>query len=225
MQSGESERAVECTESRKEQRRGRRIARWAAVAWLVPFFAVCWAAIRVLGTPGRWKEKTLAVSISGNVLFVVALIMGYYIEEGDQRVDGEGVEVIVVPHLVRCPQGPLYFCGARSDSELAEVFPNTTYVASEGMVRARFEFLDERMERLTEVTLFDRYGRPWIEASLEDGTVIYSRYPTAQSVEPEVSLRDESADGIPDKMINWRLQRSFERAHETEWRALGPDET
>ena len=222
MQSRESERAAECTESRREQRRGRRIARWAAMAWLVPVFAVCWAGIKVLTTPGRWKEKILAVSICGNVLFVVALIMGFYFEEEDQRVDGEGVEIIVAPDLVRRPQAPLYFCEARSDSELAEIIPNATYVASEGMIRARFEFVDEEMDTLREVTLFDRYGRPWIDASLEDGKVVYSRYLDGACADPPVSLLDEDADGVPDKMIDWQSHLSFQAAQELEWVPIEP---
>ncbi len=74
-----------------------------------------------------------------------------------------------------------------------------------------------------EVTMTDKYGRPWIDATLDNGRLIYSRYTDEQEADPEVSLMDLDADGIPDVMVNWALEVKFEREGELTWRRIDRD--
>jgi len=194
-------------------------AKLATVSFFSPVVAVAWASTQLFG-PGRWKRKLIALSVSGNCLFVVVLIVGYYETVNPDQRGG----ALVAPDCVERSQGPLMFCEAPSQSELIRIVPNAIYVAFGGLHRARFEFADENFGVLTEVTLCDRYGRPWIDAHLEDGTFIYSRYADDEQVDPDVSLMDRDRDGVPDKMVDWVRGQAFESLEGITWRPLKDEE-
>lgn len=202
-----------------ERRPGSIIAKLAAMSFVSPVVAIAWSAVRLLESR-RWGRKLIALSVLGNVLFVGVLIIGYYESinpDPNGRIEtGE----LVAPECIQRSQGPLLLCVSPPESELTEHVPNAIYVAFEGLHRARFEFTDESMRVLRETTLCDKYGRPWIDANLEDGTVIISRYTDAEQIDPAVSLMDRDGDGVPDRMVDWVRGEGFERVHDIAWRPL-----
>lgn len=200
-----------------------RIPRLVALAWLSPALAVVWGALRALRQPGRRKDKVLALSVFGNLLFVIVLLLGYLASRYDDQVhrpEGGGAQIVVPPDLVHRARGPLEFCEAHPGSERAVRYPNAIYAASLGLIRARFEFADEQMGVLREVTIADKLGRPWIDASLDDGKVIWHRYAGEHDLESEISLMDENGDGIPDVMINWKTRETYRPEHEVPWQRV-----
>ena len=97
------------------------------------------------------------------------------------------------------------------------VIPNCVYVASEGIIRARFEFTDETLSSLRKVLLADKHGRPWMVGDLDDQTFIYSQYKNETDTDPEVSFRDTDGDGVPDVKADWVRGQNFERLEDIEW--------
>jgi len=163
------------------------------------------------------------LSVLGNILFVLVLILGYL--ESNKPTAGEfGEDVIpLTPDLVQRAQGPLYFGEAAAHSELAEMLPNAIYVVSDRTVRARFEFVDQKMSEVSELTVFDKYGRPWINADLDEGKMIYSRYTGEYQSDVPVSLLDDDGDGIPDVMVDWNSKTSFVPLQEFSWTPMVTD--
>ena len=200
-----------------------RIPRVAVLAWLSPVTALGWGAVRAIRQPGRTIEKVLAFSLCGNVLFGLVLLLGYLESRYDERtapaVSGNA-RIVVPPNLVLRPQGPLEFCEAIPQSVAADHFSNTIYAATSEVVRARFEFEDDQLEVLREITICNEFGRPWIDANLVDGTVNWHRYAGERELEYDISLRDEDGDGVPDVMINWTTRQTFRPTRETEWRLV-----
>lgn len=199
------------------------ITRLVALAWLSPVLAVVWGALRALRQPGRRKDKVFALSVFGNLLFVIVLLLGYLASRYDDQVqhtEGDDAQIVVSPDLVRRARGPLELCEALPGSERAVTYPNAIYTASLGLIRARFEFADEQMAVLREVTIADKLGRPWIDASLDDGKVIWHRYAYEHDLESEISLMDENGDGVPDVMINWKTRETYKPEHEVSWQRV-----
>ena len=200
-----------------------RIPRVAILAWLSPVTALGWGAVRAIRQPGRIKEKVLVFSLCGNVLFGLVLLLGYLESRYDETVGPSNpgnARIVVPPSLVHRPQGPLEFCEATPQSVAADLLPNTIYAASSEVVRASFEFEDDQLEVLREITICDEFGRPWIDANLVDGKVIWHRYAGERELESDISLRDEDGDGVPDVMINWTTRQTYRPARETEWRLV-----
>lgn len=186
------------------------LVKLAVVTWIHPLFGACWA---VIFGPGRWLHKVLACSVCGNLLFLFVLILAYYLDITEHA-------ELVAPDCARRAESVLYFCEAPFESELARIAPNTIYVVSDGVHRARFEFVSEDMSVLKEIAIMDDHGRPWISASLEKGSLIYNRYPDNVKTDSEVSLIDKDGDGIPDLMVNWELEASFEPEQNLTWRRI-----
>ncbi len=201
-------------------RRPPSLTRLTAITWIHPLFGVYWGVFRILVRPGRWVQKLMAFSICGNLLFVAVLVLGYYEEKTQERGSHPDDSLLVAAECVERPPGPLHFCQALRGSELGRIVPDAVYVASHGLVRARFEFTDEGLTALREVTLCDNLGRPWIDANLQDGSFIYTRYTDDVQTDPQVSLMDKDGDGIPDMLVEWELQLSFEPDQELTWRPV-----
>lgn len=161
--------------------------------------------------PGRWLQKVLACSICGNLVFFFLLSLGYYLDVTEHA-------ELVAPDCARRDEGVLYFCEAPFESELARIVPNTIYVVSDGVHRAGFELVSEDLSVLKEIAVMDAQGRPWINASLEDGNLIYNRYADDTETDPVTSWIDKDGDGIPNEMINWKLEARFEPKQELTWR-------
>lgn len=173
--------------------------------------------------PGRWLHKALACSVCGNLLFLFVLALGYYLDnEGELDKVAKDAE-LVAPDCIRRSERMLYFCEAPPDSELARLAPNVIYVASDGVHRARFEFVSGDMRHLKEIGVMDSHGRPWVNASLEDGSLIYNRYLDDIESNPEFSLIDKDRDGIPDRKVKWNPPESFEPQQRLTWRRADGD--
>ncbi len=208
------------------QRKLRGILGLTLVSWLAPIFVMFWAPFRLVAVArvqGRVRT-ILAFSLAGNFLFVLVLVLGYYESTRPEPGGATRAGELVAPECIECPGDPFRFCQAPPGSELARIIPNAIYVASADVHRVRFEFSDTQLGSLVEVTLSDAVGRPWIDANLEDGTVIYSRYSSQDQLEPEVSLLDEDGDGIPDVMMDWALQQRYQREGELLWVRSGVKE-
>lgn len=191
-------------------RKGIGLLMLSVVAWIRALFGACWTM--VFG-PGRWAHKALACSICGNLLFVSLVTLGYYLDVAEHT-------ELVAPDCARRAEGVLYFCEAPFESELARIAPNTIYVVSDGVHRAGFEFVSEDMGVLKGIAVMDTQGRPWISASLKEGSLIYNRYPDNVKTHSEVSLIDKDRDGVPDLMVNWELEVSFEPEQNLTWRRI-----
>jgi hypothetical protein len=161
--------------------------------------------------PGRWLHKGLACSICGNLLFLFLVTLGYYLDVAEHT-------ELVAPDCARRAEGVLYFCEAPFESELARIAPNTIYVVSDGVHRAGFEFVSEDMSVLKEIAVMDTQGRPWINARLDDGTLIYNRYADDAAIDPVTTWIDKDGDGIPNAMVNWKLEARFEPKQKLTWR-------
>ncbi|MCP4591168.1 MAG: hypothetical protein GY842_10510 [bacterium] len=195
-------------------------ARLAALMWIAPLPGMCWVGLRVLFCRGRWLHKFLVLSVCGNLVFAMGLFLAFTEEDNPQGFYPSQEGTLAGFEFIRCSEGPLWFCRTSEGSELDQALPNTVYVAFAGLIRARFEFVDEKMNALREVTVSDQFGRPWVDVNLTDQNLIYSRYTAEQQTDPEVSLRDKDGDGIPDMMVNWQSQESFERKEELEWHSI-----
>ncbi len=187
-------------------------------AWVSPFLAICWGGIRLLFSRGSWFHKLFALSFLGNVFSGAVFAIGYYEYSKDPGGELTSEGTLIAPECVYSQEGPVQVCVAPVDSQLADLFPNTVYVAFDGIFRGRFEFVDDNMQRLREVTICDSRGRPWIDAELDTGTMIYTRYLTATDDGAVVTLVDEDADGIPDVKMDWDHEMRFERDGDLTWR-------
>ncbi len=212
--------------ARSDRRTFLGIAKLVGLAFFSPLIASCYGVGKVvLGQQGA-KRRLFVLSVSANLLFglflLLVFIVGYTDEhEGEgEQLKGEVAGRLVAAHCSQRPQGPLVFCEAVSGSELARLAPNTIYVASEGLIRARFEFDSQDLEALTEVSISDRHGRLWIDVDLVDGTMIYSRYTDDLRIEPNMGMMDRDGDGIPDTMMNWDTETRFEPVREFVWRPV-----
>lgn len=194
----------------------------AAVALILAFPAVAmgWGILKVLFGPGRWAPRLVALSIFGNVLFVLVVILGYYVSEACPPSPEEELGLLG-PDYVQGLDAPLHFVKATPESAMGSVSPHSIYVSFHGIIRARFEFADGAMDTLKEVQLSDKYGRPWINACLGDGKLYYTQYYDEKgTADGDVTLIDEDGDGIPDVMIDWNLMARFEREQELTWRLV-----
>lgn len=205
----------------RDETRG--LFRLAVISFVSPVVAIIWAGRKLVRGPG-WGPKLVGLSILGNLLFVLVLIVGYFEASNPEDSGKANSGALVAPECIKRSQEPLLFCAPAAESELNTLVPNAIYVAFDGPVRARFEFTDETLSFLEEVTLSDQYGRPWIDANLEDGSLIYSRYGHDDQLDPEVSLRDRDGDGIPDLMIDWKTGTRFRAEQELQWREIVPKE-
>lgn len=198
-----------------EERRVREPA-WRRVAACRSSFL---SALRRLGGLIKGMEERhwlLAFSLCVNVLFVILMILAVTIDSPfDDESAGQG-RILVRPTIVHRPQGPLYFGQPAANSELAEIDEHVIYVAGEEAIWAKFTFTDESLERLTEITVYNKCGRPWVIFDLEDNTMIYERY--TDGCKPKISLKDEDRDGIPDSMIDWDSKIRYEVDQELTWR-------
>lgn len=189
-------------------------------AWVSPFLVICWGGIRLLFSRGSWFHKLFALSLLGNVFSAVVFAIGYYEYSKDPGGELPSEGMLIAPECVYHQEGPVQVCVAPADSQLADLFPNTVYVAFDGISRGRFEFVDDNMQRLREVTICDSRGRPWIDAELDTGTMIYTRYLTPTDDAALVTFVDEDADGIPDIKMDWVREIRFERDGELTWRRI-----
>ena len=204
-----------------DKKRG--LFRLAVISFVSPVGAIIWAGRNLVRGP-RWGPKLFGLSILGNLLFVLVLIVAYFEASNPEDSGKANSGALVAPECIKRSQEPLLFCAPAAESELNTLVPNAIYVAFDGLVRARFEFTDETLSFLEEVTLSDQYGRPWIDANLEDGSFIYSRYGHDDQLDPEVSLRDRDGDGIPDLMIDWKTGTRFRPEQDMHWREIVPKE-
>lgn len=163
----------------------------------------------------RWKSTLIALSVCGNLLSLFVVLLATYSMKREQAK--------LAPGFVLHSSGPLRFCRAPTDSELARILPNTIYVSSGGVIRARFEFGDSELTVLTTTTVMDEYGRPWIDASVNDGTFMYNQFVDDEQEDPVFSLRDRNGNGIPDIKVNWNLGQSFEAEGDLAWRRIDRD--
>ncbi len=201
------------------QRTRRNLITLVAVSFVSPLVAMVWGFLKGFG-PGRWGPKLIALSIFGNVLFVLVLILGYYVSEASPPSPEEEAGLLG-PDFVPCLDAPLHFVKATPESAMGSVSPHCIYVSFHGIVRARFEFADGAMDTLKEVQLTDKYGRPWINARLGDGKLHYTRYYDEKgTADGDVTLIDEDGDGIPDVMIDWQQEARFEREQDLTWRLV-----
>jgi|GEM_PF-3773290 len=166
---------------------------------------------------GRRTATLLALSICGNLALGIVLILRHYEQESPKQTDRADDCARLGPEFIPWAYSALQWCEARPESRLAQLLPNTVYLAFDGTALARVEFVDEDMNVVREITMSDRHGRPWVDVNLQDETLIYSRYTGQWETDPQVSLRDEDGDGIPDVMVNWELKRSFKRSEELKW--------
>jgi len=185
-------------------------------SWVSPVIAGL-GAILAHATHARGrKNAVLTLSLAGNVLFISVLTVGYY--HGRQRgPTGEGSPLAAPSGFVPHTQGPLHFCMPSSEATRPPSLGHDIFIASEGVIRARFEFADAGMSRLREVTVSDAYGRPWVSANLEDGSMILEKYGSLEGTEPQMGLRDKDGDGMWDIMIDWEKGQSFKRASDILW--------
>ncbi len=162
----------------------------------------------------------LAFSICANVVLGLLLIFLGYQEGTPEQLDPAEECARLGPEFRPRGQSALYFCEARPESHLARVVPNAVYLVFDGLSRAKLEFVEENMQTLREITVSDKHGRPWVDVNLEDGSLIYSQYTDESQSEPDVTLSDDDRDGIPDKMISWKLKRSFRRSEDLTWERI-----
>lgn len=197
-----------------------RISRKLTVlSFFSPVIAMAFASAKLFRHVGA-RRGLIALSVFFNVFFVVAMIAGSYdVETGARHLRTETGD-LVGPRCEQVPPGPLVFCESPPQDELTRIVPNAIYVAFGGRIRARFEFADESLRALREVTLSDSQGRPWIDANLEDGTLVFSRYSEESQIDPDASLIDRDGDGVPDKMVDWVRGESFERSEDIIWHSL-----
>lgn len=203
------------------QRTGPNLGALVALILGFPVVAMGWGFLKVLFARGRWAHKLIALSICGNVLFVVVLILAYFVGSKADRGSAEEEAALLGPDFVPCLDAPLHFVKARPESELGSVSLHHVYLSFRGIIRANFEFVDGEMDTLKKVQVSDKYGRlDWISARLEDGKLYYTRYHGDKGAEGDVTLIDEDGDGIPDVMIDWNLRARFEREQELTWRLV-----
>lgn len=182
----------------------------------LPTVAIVWASIRVVLGPGRWRVKLGALSVMLNLLFLFVVVLGYYVSEASPSTPEDEVALLGA-EFAACRDAPLHFVIATPQTELAAAVEHSIYVAFDGIIRARFQFEGGSMDKLTEVHISDKHGRPWIRAPLEVGKLSYTRYRDEKSgIGSDVTLLDEDRDGIPDAMIDWQIPARFER-NEIKW--------
>lgn len=185
--------------------------------WLAPVGIILWAPVRLVASIDGWTRRILVLSLAGNALFVSVLILGYYESARSSSEGGLLLDRQVAPRCFEYLGDQFQFCRGAPGSEFERIVPNAIYVASDGIIRARFEFSNASLSSLSEVTLSDAVGRPWIDANLDDGKVVYSRYSSENGGDPESSLLDEDGDGIPDVKIDWIVHKRFRRDGELLW--------
>ena len=98
--------------------------------------------------------------------------------------------------------------------------PSTIYVAERGRPPARFEYEDENMQAIIEISAYDEFGRSWMNVDFQDRLISFDHYPDDVSSRPDLSFMDRDLDGIPDQKIDWDLVKGFERVGEIVWRPL-----
>lgn len=162
---------------------------------------------------GRWKIILVSLSIIANGALIGILLVAYY--ELRQ-------EAISVPGGFRWrPQGPIYLCEFSRDSDDTSMLVNTIAVAFKGSLIASFQFSNARKDILQEVSVYDRSCRPWLTVDTSDGTMIYNVYYSG-GWDPNHTLRDTDADGVPDRKIQWEDGGSFRRIEELQWEKVNP---
>ena len=207
---------------RTDHSRRRTLRRLIVATFFLPNIGILWLG-RVLLTRRNWRKKLIGMSICGNLLFVAALVVGYLEERAEQDSGYIREGTILATDCVACQQGRLAFCKAPPESDLGSALPNSWYVASDGLHRASFAFSEDDPTTLKEVSVFDRLGRTWITANLQNGTLHYERFTADSQTIPPTGWLDKDGDGIPEIMVNWELGQSFERENRLTWRRIDRD--
>ena len=163
----------------------------------------------------------MVISFAANGILLWLLILVWASRGTDAFMEGRA---LIDRDVVLRAQGPLYFGQAAEGSELAEAMPNVIYVVESGLTLAEIEFADASLTPCTQITIYDRLGRPCVSLDLDDGSMIHQSYGDDSQTTPQIGVRDTDGDGIPDTMVNWELKKGFEVDQELTWRPLPPRE-
>ena len=205
-----------------ERHRTPRTRRWFALGLGALFYPplLVWAAFVTLVRRRGWRFALTTASVAGNALFLAVVIIAYAVLHGSS--DEEGCPVSAkgaLPAGFVCKeQGPLYFARVAPGQPASSVLRGTVFVYLHACVVASFEFTDGG-DNLTSAELYDAACRPCIELDPTTGATSYSVY-DGWYTDPEYSVRDTDADGIPDVKIDWTNNTSFRRAEPIEWRTV-----
>ncbi len=196
--------------------------RLALVSVLAPPLAILWAGFKCLFGPATLKNKILAISICGNILFASLMIWAYVLTLTESSLAPEEIDMGQGIKLAKDTGVPLAFYVAPEASELGQIVSHAIYLGLHGTIRAWVKFANEDMAVLKTISICDARGRPWMSANLDDGSLIYYRYADSTSSNHVVSLLDRDGDGIPEEMMDWEQNVKYELAREPEWVRSAP---
>lgn len=193
----------------------------AWVVWIVGV-AMCWPALAVVLVWRRikWRNRWVTMSVLLNVLFLIACVIAVSDPRTASQKADDRLHALIEPDCVEWEPDFLRFCRPRIGSDLARIEPSTIYVAERGRPRARFEYEDENMQAITDISAYDEFGRSWMHVNFQDRLISFDHYPDDVSSRPDLSFIDRDLDGIPDQKIDWDLVKGFERVGEIVWRPL-----
>lgn len=204
-------------EEHRTQRIRRRFALGLGALLYTPL--LFWAAFAPLFRARGWRFTLTAVSVAGNILFLVVVILAYTVSLGPsaKKECPSGPNDVLPPGFVCKEQGPLYFAEMSPEELAYSVLPRTIDVFLRGCIVASFEFA-KGVDTLSGAELYDANCRPRVDLDPATGATSYSVYDGY--TDPEYSVRDKDGDGIPDLKIDWTSNTSFRRTEPIEWHAM-----
>lgn len=165
------------------------------------------------------KYTFIGLTLLG-IAFLIGLGIFVFLRPKPPEVQWSSAVSIPIDEVVEVKDGPLTFRRAVTESELDRFMPNTIYAFEGSLVRARFEYDTPALTRITHITVYDRQGRPWISANLDDSSVFIEKYRSEHDVDSSESLLDRDGDGVPDKRVDYCTLTAYERSGAISWREI-----
>lgn len=187
---------------------------------LSPSLGIYASLVRLLKIRG-WKFAAIVCSVMGNILFLLAIVLALTSPDHDtsRSLSRQRKNASVPEGLALRSQGPLYFAEFTTDSAL---LGPSIVVLFHGCIVAAFDFVDG-LSAMTDVQVYDDQCRSRTNFDVRSGAFHYTVYGLYS--DPQYSVIDEDADGLPDRKVNWVTKKSFKRSAPIEWKDVTVDHT
>jgi len=108
----------------------------------------------------------------------------------------------------------------KTGDEMARLDPSSVFVIANGEVQLRLTYNSAIDGDIDSVGIYDRYGRPWLNADVVNNKYDLNTYAApGPGNDPSTTISDTDGDGIPERRVRWPEGNIEWLAKENNWRS------